>query len=159
MTRAVLALALLLLATPTPEKPFAISVGIRPMFPSPLHLVYVEMVKGCLGVTDPAFRAIAWATAEQIVLVETGVQAYGMSDMDENAGTALIVIERPYWFHPSVITHELTHVLLGERDDNPTDPAWRCVMGFPEGLALRPTLSPDSVRALLRAVGKPPSKE
>lgn len=123
-------------------------MGIRRAEPTPLHDAIVYMVGWCLGRDASVYRLDGWATAEQIILVESRVPVYGVTIMNEDS-TALIVIERDAWLHPGVISHELIHLFTGDTLDDRASPTWRCEMQLPLGLPGRAPLSPDSLATLL----------
>lgn len=157
----VLAFALLFGApAPVPAQHAAnvVMLGLQGWEATPLHNAVVYMVAECLGVQESAYTLIGWAVADQLVLVNSGIPAYGVTVLDPENHTALIVLERAYWLHPSVISHEAIHLLTGAEDDNYANTAlWRCEMRLPENLPERPALSPDSVLVLLEVASREPS--
>jgi hypothetical protein len=128
------------------------AAGVVGLQPTPMHLSIVEMTTGCMGAT-PQYTITSWAIATSIIDMETGEPAYGVTVMDPNTMTARVYIERGYWLHPTVISHEVTHAITGRAEDEMTPAEWRCVMQVPTELGLRPAVSADSLRALELATG------
>lgn len=104
--------------------------GLSWVVPLRMHEGIWEDVRGCLGVTDAPreFSDVAWAVADTIVATEDGRLLYGAS-VFEYWDRPVILIERPYWLHPTIISHEASH-MLGTGEDE----IGRCVMGLPGDL-------------------------
>lgn len=98
--------------------------------------IWYDVVE-CLGlditeVMDP--RDVTWGVATEIIHLEAGLYLYGAAILEEEHGGPMIVIERPYWFHASIISHEVAHV-LGEPEGSVG--LARCTMPVPGELERR----------------------
>ncbi len=158
MKALVLALALLFGAlSSTQHITNVVLPGLQGWEETPLHSAVVYMVARCLGIHESAYTLIGWAVADQLVLVDSGIPAYGVTVLDPENRTALIVLERAYWLHPGVISHEAIHLLTGVEDDDYANMAlWRCEMRLPQELPQREALSPDSVAILIDVASRTP---
>lgn len=101
-----------------------------------IHVGIWYDVAECLGfsIADaPDPRMLQWGIATAILEVEREVFLYGAYIAPEHGGPA-IVIERGYWFHASVISHEVAHVMGASED---SEEITRCTMPVPGVLPLR----------------------
>jgi hypothetical protein len=149
MSRALLCLLLLGCAsTPrAPETPphAVVAIGIRPMPVLGMHMGIWQDVQRCLGVRARA--PVTWFSAARLVRGD-GVLVYGLTQIHPTS--PVIILERAYWLHPAVISHEAVHAITGSMEE-PT----RCVLDIPGALPIR-TLPQDSVdhyRAMARGQG------
>jgi hypothetical protein len=102
-------------------------VGMEWLFPRYMHLGIWADVANCAG-QEGAPADVAWAVADTIADTD-GNLLYGAT-VFEHWDATVIVIERPYWLHPTVISHEILHALGAAEDDGVMG---RCVMYPPDG--------------------------
>lgn len=121
------------------------AIDIRPMPVLQMHVGIWQDVERCLGIR--ARTGVTWLVARRLVRGD-GVLVYGLTQMHPTS--PVIILERGYWLHPSVISHEAIHAITGSAEE-PT----RCVLEVPGALPVR-TIPPDSVEHF-RRMAKGPS--
>jgi hypothetical protein len=89
------------------------------LVPSKIHLAIYDQVTACSGLNLPIDPAVDlyWFVADSITNVVNGERYYGATIMDLME-RPMIVFEKGYWFHPTVISHEILHVLGAEEGDD-----------------------------------------
>ena len=117
-----LMLAACAIPTPIPSAAYShapsasmIVVGRTAFPPLYLHQGIWYDVAACLKIPPemiPSPMSVYWAGADSIYSSE-GWMAYGMADMPPDVPPAGIIIEWPFWLYPTVISHEVIHVLTG----------------------------------------------
>ncbi len=117
------------------EDTTVLAVNAHRVIPLGMYLGIWYDVTGCLGmyndeVPDP-LRDVVWMWADSLKGSE-GILAYGISQFEPME----IVLEWEYRFHPTVISHEVVHLLTVDRRED-TPEMRGCVMVVPGGLPLR----------------------
>lgn len=94
-----------------------VGYGIRPLEIGYIHLGIWKDVSDCLGVEfDPdMFVRTRWELADSLI-TEEGYKAYGLSVVGGNEPPR-IVLEDGYQRHPTVISHEIIHILTKDPND------------------------------------------
>lgn len=107
-------------------------VGAFEVRPTNMHQGLWYDVASCLGVVSvPDPLRVTWVLADSIKGSD-GLLAYGLSSWPDPAA---IIVERGYWLHPGVVSHEVVHLLTG--DESETSEGMRCVMRMASDLPLR----------------------
>lgn len=143
------ALLVLLLLVPQEDTELLV-LHPQMMYPTALHSAVWDMVEGCTGRQYDG--PLEWAAADTLVGYPSGAMAYGVLIRRENA-SPLIVIERPFFLSPSVISHEIVHLLSNGGEASPE--MERCVMSVGLDMPERvlPSAQLESVRGRALRVG------
>ena len=91
--------------------------------PTQLHRAIWDEVATCLGVDARPIESVSWSVADSIITYD-GYLAYGISYMPFGTAHRDIIIERPFWRDPWVISHEAIHVIGNIRSER--GPEWEC---------------------------------
>jgi hypothetical protein len=106
--------------------------GLEWVRPIAMHAGIWMDVSACSGLTAD-MTAVSWAVADSIVDLSTDMRAYGATVMGY-WDTVVILIERPFWLHPTVLSHEILHALGAVEGALVFD---RCTMRLHADLPLR----------------------
>ncbi len=120
------------------------AIDIRPMPVLQMHSGIWNDVERCMDIrtrTRPT-----WYVAARLIRHD-GVLVYGLTKIHPTR--PVIILERGYWLHPGVISHEIIHALTGSAAE-PT----RCTLDVPGALPVR-TLPQDSVKHYRRLAKGP----
>lgn len=112
--------------------------GRREVLPGWTQIGVFYDVASCLGVQSPLnpSTSLSWSIADSIKS-EEGFYAYGATVLAEDGSTlAEVIIEKSFWWHPSVLSHEFVHVLM--KDPSHEGPSWGCVIAPTTALPERP---------------------
>lgn len=91
-------------------------------------------VAECLDVSADDIRDdLVWSVADSIKTSD-GFYAYGATVLLEGDAAA-IIIERPFWFHAAVVSHEVIHAVA--RVEDHVGAAWGCLLLLPDDLPPR----------------------
>ena len=91
-------------------------------------------VAACLDKDASRIRDdLSWSVADSIKTSD-GFYAYGATVLlDDDA--AAIIIERPFWFHVAVVSHEVIHAVA--RVETHDGDEWGCLLTLPDDLLPR----------------------
>ncbi len=118
-----------------------IAVGVESLVPMGLHYGVWRDVEWCTGITLD-ISTIQWFVADKII-AKNGWLAYGATIFDSTGVPVGIIVDRRYWLHPGVLSHEICHALTRNMAED-SDAMLRCQMRLPGDLPWRP-FPPDSV--------------
>lgn len=92
--------------TPEEEQEFQVVNGLYVQPGWVQHGIWHQTAR-CLGVYDPPpVDAITWAIADSLKASD-GSLAYGVTVAGE---PPLVIMERDWWYHPTILSHEIIHV-------------------------------------------------